>query len=324
MSNNVKVAAFQIDPLESLNIKTDSTILIALEMQKRGYTLFFYQVKNLYITNNQVMGKGYFVELCLSQTNYYTIKEERAINLSSSSVIMIRQNPPFDLNYITATYILDQITNQTLILNNPTVLRNFPEKFSSLIFKSYLIDSVITADFQIIYDFVKKHQQIVLKPLYQHGGQDVILVDTTIPNFEILISSHLTKFGHLIAQKFLDSVKTKGDKRVIFSLNKILGYFRRLPISGDFRSNTALGGSFEKCELTPKEQLLCGQIGDFLNQHNIVFAGIDLLEEKIVEINITSPTGLAFLNQLYSNAYEKVIVDAIETKINPCYKRLQR
>ncbi|AEI88512.1 MAG: glutathione synthase [Candidatus Midichloria mitochondrii] len=315
-----KVIAFQIDPLESLNIETDSSLLLAIEMQNRGYEIFFYQVKDLYIENNEVFAKGFFAHLEKDSKSYYSITNHAVLNLAEVLLIMIRQDPPFDMNYITSTYILDKLGAHTPVFNNPSSIRNLPEKFSPLIFKNFLPEFIISSDLHLIEHFIQRHNFAVLKPLYQHGGKNIVLTNVDEENFQATIKNHIEKFGHIVVQQFIPSVRNNGDKRVIFSAGKLIGFFQRLPKSGDFRSNAALGGSFAKCELTIKEQLLCKKIGKFLEKNSIIFAGIDILGEKLIEINITSPTGLAILNKLYGGLHEKLVVNTIETKVNYWYK----
>ena len=319
-----KIIAFQMDPLNSINIQTDTSFLLALELQKKGYNIFFYEVGDLYLKNNQLLAIGIFTELTQGDGSFYKIITRETLNLEEVLLVMVRQDPPFNMHYITSTYLLEIIQNKTLILNNPTSLRNLPEKFSPLFFENSIPDSipdyVLSANFEIIKKFSLLYQEIVLKPLYQHGGQGVILIRSGDKNFDEVVKKYIKKFGHIMAQEFIDTVKDDGDKRVIFLNERVIGYYKRLPKKGDFRSNTVLGGSFEQCDLTENESILCKEIGAFLNENNIFFAGVDILNERLIEINITSPTGLAVLNKLYGNAYEKIVAEAIEIKINSWYK----
>lgn len=317
MKTENKIIAFQIDPLDSINVKTDTSFLLALEMQKRGYKLFFYQVKDLFVENHVICAIGFFALLKNEEKQRFYVKEDDiTINLADVALVMIRQDPPFNMQYITATYILERLPKTTLILNDPQAIRSLPEKLSPLIFDGYLPEFIITENIHTVRKFAELHQTVVVKPLYQHGGQDVIKLKFNDAQFETCIMRYISMFGFIMVQKFIDTVEDQGDKRIIMVDGEILGYFNRKPAKGDFRSNMAVGGSCFPCELSAEEQTICKKIGDILKVYNIFFAGIDLLSEKIIEINVTSPTGIAFLNNMHNKKYEEKIVDLIEMKMH--------
>jgi len=316
MPNNNKVIAFQIDKLEELNFETDSSLLLARGLQSKGYSIFFYHVKNLYIQNNEVLAYGFFIDFESSPSTQYRLSKSMTICLESVKLIMIRQDPPFNMEYITATYLLEKISNSVPILNNLKSLRDLPEKLSTLNFPQYLPNYIVSANIDEIKRFVAKYVNVVIKPLYQHGGKDVIRLNFNDSNFVEVISDYVNRFGHIIIQEFIEDVLLSGDKRIIFVDSEVLGYFQRLPMIGDFRSNTVLGGECRTTALDQEELSICNNVSIFLKKNDIFLAGIDLLNHKLIEINITSPTGLVILNKLYNKKYEELIIEAIEKRIN--------
>jgi glutathione synthase len=311
-----KVSVFQMDSLDLIRIETDTSFLIGLAMQSRGCDLFFYEPKDLLIKNGKILAYGFFASIKMApRGEHYKVIERCLLDLSDARVLMIRQDPPFDMNYITTTYILDMLPRSVLVLNHPASIRSFAEKISPMLFQDFLPGYILTANKNELLKFSVNFEKIVLKPLYQHGGKDIALLDTRAMDFELVVQEYLDKFGYVIVQEYIEDVMAHGDKRVLMLDGQILGFFRRVPVPGDFRSNTALGGSYEKCDLTAKEHEICNVVGQFLKEHEILFAGLDILNDRLIEINITSPTGVMILNKLHGVNFEEKIVDIIENKL---------
>ena len=229
MTNNI--IAIQGDQLSKLNPKTDTSIYLAIGAQKLKYRIFYYEPHNLSIINNKVLAKGYFVKFNYSNKNFFKILEKKTINLSISKFLLIRQNPPFNLTYISTTYILDKIKKKVKIINNPTSIRNVSEKLYSSSFQKYMPNTIYTKDFTEIVKFFKKNKKIVIKPIHSFGGNDIYFFEKNIN--KKLVLKFLKKHGHIMCQKFLPMIKN-GDKRVFLFNGKINGAISRVPKSGSF------------------------------------------------------------------------------------------
>ncbi len=314
--NNKTCIAIQADPLHSLKTKSDSTLLIAAELCTRGYRTFFYTPQDLFLQDNICFAKGDFalVEYA-GQESKFTLEEKSHINLDDVAAILIRQDPPFDMSYITNTYLLDKINPKVLIINNPTAIRSHSEKVMAFKFAEFIPPSMIISSLQNeAIEFIKEHKQVVMKPLYWFGGRYLEFLDyDNIANIKKRITAALKKHQHIIIQKFLHKVY-EGDKRIIVIDGTAVAAMRRIPQSGNFIANLAAGGSAEATEITPKEQKIIDVIGPYLKSQGIIFAGVDMIDEYLIEINITSPTGLVAIEQLYGLNLAKPIVDYIEKK----------
>jgi glutathione synthase len=288
MTNNI--VAIQGDPLSKLNPKTDTSIYLAIGAQKLKYRIFYYEPHNLSIINNKVLAKGYFVKFNYSNKNFFKILEKKTINLSISKFLLIRQNPPFNLTYISTTYILDKIKKKVKIINNPTSIRNVSEKLYSSSFQKYMPNTIFTKDYTEIVKFLKKNKKIVIKPIHSFGGNDIHFFKKNIN--KKLVLKFLKKHGHIMCQKFLPMIKN-GDKRVFLFNGKINGAISRVPKSGSFLSNMSKGAKAISTNLTKIETKISNLIGKDLVKKDIYFAGIDFIDQKLNgDINVTSPTGL--------------------------------
>jgi glutathione synthase len=288
MTNNI--VAIQGDQLSKLNPKTDTSIYLAIGAQKLKYRIFYYEPHNLSIINNKVLAKGYFVKFNYSNKKFFKILEKKTINLSISKFLLIRQNPPFNLTYISTTYILDKIKKKVKIINNPTSIRNVSEKLYSSSFQKYMPNTIFTKDYTEIVKFLKKNKKIVIKPIHSFGGNDIHFFEKNIN--KKLVLKFLKKHGHIMCQKFLPMIKN-GDKRVFLFNGKINGAISRVPKSGSFLSNMSKGAKAISTNLTKIETKISNLIGKDLVKKDIYFAGIDFIDQKLNgDINVTSPTGL--------------------------------
>ena len=285
-----KIVAIQGDHLKNLNVKTDSTIFLANEAQKRGFKLFYYYPENLSNIRGKTISKGYFIKINYSKKKFYKILKKTKLDLSLTNYILIRQDPPFNLEYISTTLLLDRIKYKTKIINDPTAVRNISEKFYSLNFEKYMADTIFTKDLLEIKNFFKKHKKIVIKPIHSFGGNDIYLIAEKFS--ERNIKKILKKHGHIMCQKFLSKIKF-GDKRVFIINGKVCGAISRVPKSGSILSNMSKGAIPRLANLTKNELKISNIISKKIKRDGIYFAGIDFIDGKLNgDINVTSPTGI--------------------------------
>ena len=289
--------ALQMDPIGSVNIDGDSTFRIALEAQARGHSLFFYTPDKLAFDEGRVTARGWPIELRREKGNHVTYGAEAEADLSTFDVVWLRQDPPFDMGYITTTHILERIHPGTLVVNDPFWVRNSPEKLLVLNYPHLTPPTMIARDLATIRAFKARHGDIILKPLYGNGGAGVFRLD---PNDRNLASLHELFTGMsrepLIVQKFLPDV-AKGDKRIILVDGEPIGAINRVPQAGETRSNMHAGGRPEKIGLTARDLEICAAIGPDLKAKGQIFVGIDVIGDWLTEINVTSPTGLQELER---------------------------
>lgn len=284
--------ALQMDPIGSVNIDADSTFRIALEAQARGHTLFFYTPDRLAFDEGRVTARGWPIDLRREKGNHVTYGLEAEVDLASFDVVWLRQDPPFDMGYITTTHILERIHPGTLVVNDPFWVRNSPEKLLVLNYPHLTPPTMIARDLATIRAFKARHGDVILKPLYGNGGAGVFRLD---PNDRNLASLHELFTGMsrepLIVQKFLPDV-ARGDKRIILVDGEPVGAINRVPQAGETRSNMHAGGRPEKTGLTARDREICAAIGPDLKAKGQLFVGIDVIGDWLTEINVTSPTGL--------------------------------
>ncbi|WP_022703959.1 glutathione synthase [Pseudorhodobacter ferrugineus] len=306
--------ALQMDPIGSVNIDADSTFRIAIEAQARGHSLFFYTPDKLAYREGRVVARGFPIELRREKGNHVSYGDEVEVDLADFDVVWLRQDPPFDMGYITTTHLLDMIHPKTLVVNDPFWVRNFPEKLLVLRFPDLTPPTLIARDLATIRAFKAEHGDIILKPLYGNGGAGVFRLG---PDDRNLSSLHELFSGinrePLIAQKFLPAV-AKGDKRVILVDGEPVGAINRVPQPGETRSNMHVGGRAEKVELTPRDREICARIGPTLRDNGQVFVGIDVIGDWLTEINVTSPTGIQELERFDGTNTAAKIWDVIEAK----------
>ena len=283
-----KILAIQGDNLKKLNYKNDTTIFLAIEAQKLGSKIFYYEPKNIFIKNNQIYAVGNFIKL-YDQKKFYKLLSKKTINLEKSSYLLVRQDPPFNINYVTTTYFLDRLKG-VKIINNPTSIRNVSEKLYSYEFKKYMPPTIFSSRSSDIINFIKQNKLSVMKPINGHGGNNIKLLKGRIN--KAFLNTYLKKHGYVMCQKFLPGI-VNGDKRVFIINGKVVGSFSRIPKKGSFLSNLSKGGTVGSSKLTIKEKRISNLIAKKLKKDGIYFAGIDFISEKLNgDINVTSPTGL--------------------------------
>jgi glutathione synthase len=306
--------ALQMDPIGSVNIDADSTFRIALEAQARGHSLFFYTPDMLAFDEGRVVARGWPIELRREKGNHVTYGPETEVDLGSFDVVWLRQDPPFDMGYITSTHLLDLIHPRTLVVNDPFWVRNFPEKLLVLRFPDLTPPTMIARDLPTIRAFKARHGDIILKPLYGNGGAGVFRLD---PNDRNLSALHELFTGlsrePMIVQKFLPDV-SRGDKRVILVDGEPVGAINRVPQAGETRSNMHAGGRPEKVGLTARDLEICATIGPTLRDRGQIFVGIDVIGDWLTEINVTSPTGIQELERFDGINTAERIWQVIEAK----------
>ena len=285
-----KIIAIQANSVDLINIETDTTLQLALEAQKRSYQIYWYETKDLSLIKGKVYAKAKKVIFFENRKKYFKILKYVNLNLSKANYILIRQNPPFNMDYITSTLYLENIPKKVKILNNPISVRNISEKFYSINFLKFMPPTIFTKDLKLIKKFFKENNKIVIKPIHGYAGKDILFIDR---NFnEKTINRYIKKIGHVMVQKFLPLVK-HGDKRVFILNGKVKGAIRRVPSKGSILSNISQGGVVLKTKLNKKELYISKVIAKKLKKNNIFFAGIDLISNYLIgDINVTSPTGL--------------------------------
>ncbi|MET4104166.1 glutathione synthase [Roseovarius sp. MBR-78] len=306
--------AFQMDPIAPVDIAADSTFRLALEAQERGHELFYYTPERLAYEEGRVTARGWPLGVQRVRGDHFTLGEECHVDLGAFDVVWLRQDPPFDMFYITTTHLLQRLSPGTLVVNDPFWVRNFPEKLLILDFPDLMPPTAIARDIGTIRDFRARHGDVILKPLYGNGGAGVFHLPESDRN---LASLHemFTGFSRepLIVQKYLPAV-SRGDKRVILVDGMPIGAINRVPAQGETRSNMHVGGRAEKVELTARDREICDRIGPLLREKGQVFVGIDVIGDYLTEINVTSPTGLQELERFDGTNGAGLIWDAIEAR----------
>ena len=290
-----KIVAIQGNHPSKLNPITDTSVFLAHEIQKKKYKIFYYDPKDLSIINSKVTAKGFFIKFNYSQKKFFKILKKDKLDLSNCKYILIRQDPPFNLEYISTTYILDTIKDKVKIINNPTAIRNISEKLYSAKYQKFMPSTIFTQNIDEIKKFFKTHKKVILKPIHSYSGNDIYLLDKLNLKF---IQKFIKKHDHIICQKFLHKI-TKGDKRVFLINGKVCGAISRVPKKGSFLSNMSKGAKPINIKLTKIEKKISILIAKDLKKENIYFAGIDFIDQKLNgDINVTSPTGLKTLFDL--------------------------
>ena len=285
-----KIVAIQGNHPNELNPISDTSIFLVKEAQNMKYKIFYYEPKNLSIINDNVVAKGFFIKFNYSNKKFFKILKFQKLNLLNCKFILIRQDPPFNLEYISTTYILDKIKNKVKIINNPTSIRNISEKLYSASFQKYMPKTIFTKDLKEIKKFYKVNKKMIIKPIHGYGGNDIFLMLGRFKN-EIIIN-FIKKHGHIMCQKFLPNIKY-GDKRVFLINGKICGAISRIPKKGSYLSNMSKGAKPILTKLTKTEYKISTIVAKNLKKENIYLAGIDFIDEKLNgDINVTSPTGL--------------------------------
>jgi len=306
--------AIQMDPIELIDINADSTFRIAEEAQLRGHELFYFTPDMLAFQEGRVTARGWPLTVRREVGNHFSLGERQEIDLADWDVVWLRQDPPFDMAYITTTHLLEMIHPDTLVVNDPVWVRNYPEKLLVLQFPDLTPPTTIARDIETLREFRARHGDIILKPLYGNGGAGVFKLDPNDGNFNALheMFSGLSR-EPLIAQKFLRDVE-QGDKRIILVDGKPVGGINRVPAKGETRSNMHVGGKAEKTALTEREREICDRIGPLLQEKGLIFVGIDVIGGMLTEINVTSPTGIQELERFDDINVAAMIWEVIEKR----------
>jgi len=306
--------AFQMDPIDGIDIDGDSSFRLAEEAQARGHELFYYTPDKLAYDRGRITARGWPLTVQRVKGDHFSLGEERVADLSEFDVVWLRQDPPFDMFYITTTHLLERVKDTTLVVNDPFWVRNFPEKLLILDFPELMPPTAIASDLGTIRAFKAEHGDVILKPLYGNGGAGVFHLPESDRNLSSL-HEMFTGFSRepLIVQKYLPEIKD-GDKRVILVDGEPVGAINRLPGKGEVRSNMHVGGRPEKVSLSDRDREICSIIGPRLREAGQIFVGIDVIGQYLTEINVTSPTGIQELERFDGTNVAGTIWDAIEAK----------
>lgn len=314
MSLNIAV---QMDPMEGINIDGDSSFALMLSAQARGHRLYHYAAEDLSYDQGRVWTMAWPVNVRREAGNHFTRGEPRILDLGrDTDVVLMRQDPPFDIGYITATHLLERIQGETLVVNDPAAVRNAPEKMWVLDFAQFMPPTAITRSLGVARNFLAEHGEIIVKPLHGNGGKAIFKVGRDGANLSSLIELFNTAWRepHMI-QAFLSEV-AQGDKRIVLVDGEVAGAINRIPGEGEIRSNLAVGGSAVKTELTEREEEICAALRPELKRRGLIFAGIDVIGGRwLTEINVTSPTGIVAIDRFNGTDTPALIWDAIEAKV---------
>ena len=306
--------AVQMDPIEAVDIHADSTFRIALEAQTRGHELFYYHVPDLVWDGGRVLASGWALEVRSEPGNHFRLGPRETRDLGQMDVVLLRQDPPFDMSYVTNTHLLETIHPETLVVNDPFWVRNCPEKLLIMEFVDLIPPTMIARSLDAIKAFRAEHGDIIVKPLYGNGGAGIFKLTTNDSN---LASLHEMFTGinrePLMVQKFLPIVSA-GDKRVILVDGEPVGAINRVPQAGETRSNMHVGGRPEKIEMSARDREICARLGPTLRDKGLIFTGIDVIGDWLTEINVTSPTGIQELERFDGTNTAALIWDAIEAR----------
>jgi glutathione synthase len=307
--------AVQMDPIERIRIAGDSTFAMMLEAQRRGHRMLYFTPDRLSLRDGRVVATVQPVEVRDREGDHFTLGTAERVDLASTDIVLMRQEPPFDIGYITATYLLERIHPETLVVNNPTEVRNAPEKLFVTHFPHLMPPTLVTRDKGEIESFREEHGDIVMKPLHGHGGAAVVRLLREDPNFGSIYDLFASIFKEpWVVQRFLPKV-SDGDKRIILIDGEAAGAVNRVPAANDIRSNMVRGGAAKPTDLSPREREICETIGPELKRRGLIFVGIDVIDGNLTEINVTCPTGIRAINRLGGPDLAMPLWDAIEGKL---------
>ena len=314
--------AIQMDHVSTIDIDGDSTFVLGLEAERRGYEVWHYTPKDLVFRDRKVMARAQPMKLRREKGNHFTLGGAEMVELAALDVVLLRQDPPFDMSYITTTHLLEHIHPRTLVVNDPASVRNAPEKLFVTHFENVMPPTLITADGAAIREFWKEHKDIILKPLFGNGGAGVFRVRPDDENFNSLLEMFSQRSREpVIAQRYLPEVR-QGDKRIILVDGKAAGVVNRVPAEGEARSNMHVGGKAVKASLTKRDIEICETIGPELAKRGLIFVGIDVIGNYLTEINVTSPTGLQQIDRFDGVSLEGQIWDRIEVRYQEARSKL--
>ncbi|HEY7978266.1 MAG TPA: glutathione synthase [Rhizomicrobium sp.] len=306
--------AIQMDPIERIDIGGDSTFALALEAQARGHSLLYYGPRDLTFRDGKVTARVRPLSVRNARGDHFTLGESSVVDLATTDVVLMRQDPPFDMSYITATHLLERIHPRTLVVNDPAHVRNAPEKLFVTEFKGLMPPTLITSDRMEIDAFRAEHKDIILKPLYGNGGAGVFRVKADDENLGSMLEMFTAFYREpVIIQRYVPEVR-KGDKRIILVDGEFAGAINRVPAEGEARSNMHVGGKAEATTLTAREKDICAAIGPELKRRGLIFTGIDVIGDYLTEINVTSPTGIWEVKRFGGADIAALVWDAIEKR----------
>ena len=312
--------AIQMDPMESVDIDADSTFALALEAERRGHTLYHYQPHDLAFAEGRVLARGRPLSVRRKAGDHCTLGDSETLDLAALDIVLMRQAPPFDMAYITATHVLEHIHPATLVVNDPVHVRNAPEKLFVTHFPEFMPPTMITSDRARITEFRAAHGDIIVKPLFGNGGAGVFHITPGDENLNALLEQFTLFYREpVIVQAYIGAVR-QGDKRIILIDGKAAGAVNRVPPEGEARANMHVGAATEKAELTEREHEICAAIGPALSERGLIFVGIDVIGGFLTEINVTSPTGIQEIDRFDGTSLEAGIWDAIEARFEATRK----
>ena len=306
--------AIQMDPIDKVVIDADSTFALMLEAQKRGYALFHYLPSDLVFKNGRLYARTRPVEVRREHGNHFTLGEAELLDLATMDIVLMRQDPPFDMAYITATHLLEHIHPQTLVVNDPASVRNAPEKLFVTHFEGVMPPTLITGDRREIIAFREEHRDIIVKPLFGNGGAGVFHLTDGDENLNALLELFTTLYREpVIVQRYVPEVR-QGDKRIILVDGEPAGAVLRIPAVGESRANLHVGGKAVRTDLTSREKEICSAIGPMLRDRGLIFVGIDVIGDYLTEINVTSPTGIQEIDRFNGTNIAGLVWDAIDRR----------
>jgi glutathione synthase len=306
--------ACQMDPIDRIDIAGDSTFALLLEAQRRGHSLFYYTPPNLALLQGRLIARGATLRVEDKAGDHYRVSDPRTADLSELDVVLLRQDPPFDMAYITTTHLLERIHPKTLVVNDPAHVRNAPEKVFVLDFLDLMPPTLVTRSLDDVKRFRAEHKDIILKPLYGNGGSSVFRVAPGDTNLNSLVELFLTVFREpFMVQEYRPEVRV-GDKRIILVDGEVAGAVNRVPAADETRSNLHVGGTAAVTELTPRDREICARLGPELKRRGLIFTGIDVIGPYLTEINVTSPTGIRQIKDFGGPDIAALIWDAIEAR----------
>lgn len=311
----IKKIAIQMDEIEKIDLEFDTSFLLAMEAQKRGYEIFYYNPADLEYDNGMIQASGYFIEL-FDQKNFhfkYRSEKKQQLNLVEVDVVLIRQDPPFDMNYISSTYLLEQLPSSTVVLNNPISIRNAAEKIYPFKFQQFMAPTIITQKISKIKKFLITNKDIVTKPLYGNGGEGIFRSKIEDSNLQGIDESKAILDEPIMAQKYIPEI-VEGDRRIILIDGEYEGSVARIPLPNNLKANFHSGGQPQKTDLIYRDKEICAALRKDLQEKNLFLVGIDTIGNYLTEINVTSPTGLKQINKLNDVNLEKVYWDKLELK----------
>jgi glutathione synthase len=314
--------AIQMDPIETIDIDADSTFVLALEAQRRGHGLYHYLPRDLTYAHGRVVARARPLSVRRERGNHFSLGAPEAIDLRTLDIVLMRQDPPFNLAYVAATHLLERVHPEPLVVNDPVAVRNAPEKLFVTQFPELMPPTLITYDHEQVKAFRREHGHIIVKPLYGNGGAGVFHITPEDDNLNSLLDLLIQTVNEpLVVQKYLPEIK-QGDKRIVLIDGAPAGAVNRIPPAGDARANMHVGGRAEKATLSRRDREICEVLGPVLSEQGLLFVGIDVIGDWLTEINVTSPTGLQEIDRFDGVCLEATIWDAIEARRDANHREL--